>query len=109
MRNKFRTNTPDAPAPFKPSKTIRPGVIAPNRFGVYDGRGRLRGQVGPKATASTAARFHGQLGSKLGKGPDGKPAWLAPKATADKPNTQAWEQTRKLMSSLLAVKGSNPK
>jgi hypothetical protein len=107
VRNKFRTHGPDVLAPFKPSKTIRPGVIAPNRLGVYDGQGRLRGQVGPKATASTAARFHGQLGSKLGKGPDGKQAWLAP--TADKPNKQAWEQTRKLMSSLLAAKGSNPK
>ena len=34
-----------------------------------------------------AARFHGQLGSKLGRGPDGKRAWLAPK----EPNKQqAW-------------------
>jgi len=92
-------------APFKPTKQIKPGVIAPNRLGVYDSQGRLRGQVGPKATASTAARFHGQLGSKLGKGPDGKQAWLAPK-TAE-PNKAAWEAVRaKLAKSLLTAKGS---
>lgn len=105
MRNKFRTDGPDVLAPFKPSKTIRPGVIAPNRLGVYDGQGRLRGQVGPKATASTAARFHGQLGSKLGKGPDGKQAWLAPKAATDTSSNNAAAKA-KLAASLRTAKGS---
>jgi hypothetical protein len=105
VRNKFRTNTPDAPAPFKPSKTIKPGVIAPSRLGVYDGQGRLRGQVGPMATASTAARFHGQLGSKLGIGPDGKQAWLAPKAAADTSNNNAAAKA-KLAASLRIDKES---
>jgi hypothetical protein len=105
VRSKFRTNTPDAPAPFKPTKVIRPGVIPPNRLGVYDGQGRLRGQVGPKATASTAARFHGQLGSKLGKGPDGKQAWLAPNAAADTSSTNAAAKA-KLAASLRTAKGS---
>jgi len=94
------------PAPKK--ATVKPGVIAPNRLGVYDGQGRLRGQVGPLATASTAARFHGQLGSKLGKGPDGKQAWLAPKNAADTSNNNAAAKA-KLAASLRADKGSNSK
>jgi len=105
VRNKFRTNTPDAPAPFKPTKQIKPGKIAPNRLGVYDSQMRLRGQVGPLATSSTAARFHGELGSKIGTGPDGKQAWLAPK-TAE-PNKQAWETARaRLAANLRTAKGS---
>jgi hypothetical protein len=74
---KFRTDTHDAPAPFKPTKAIKPGVIAPNRIGVYDGKGRLRGQVGPRATAVTASRFTGQRGMKLGK-VNGRDAWIGP-------------------------------
>jgi hypothetical protein len=95
----------DGPAPFKPTKKIVPGKIAPNRLGVYDGQGRLRGQVGPLATASTAARFHGQLGSKLGKGPDGKQAWLAPKDAADTSNNNAAAKAT-LRGSLRTAKGS---
>ncbi len=75
---KFRTNTPDAPERRAPKQT-KPGRVADGKLGVYDGKGRLRGMVGPKATASTAARFHGQHGSKIGAGPDGKPAWIAPR------------------------------
>ena len=52
-------------------------MVPDGKVGVYDGKGRLRGLVGPKATAATAARFHGQLGRKLGT-KDGKPAWIAP-------------------------------
>ncbi len=73
---KFRTNTPDAPERRAPKQT-KPGRVSDGKLGVYDGKGRLRGIVGPKATSSTAARFHGQLGSKLGT-KDGKPAWIAP-------------------------------
>lgn len=105
MRNKFRNHGPDVLAPFKPSKSIKPGVIAPNRLGVYDSQGRLRGQVGPLATSSTAARFHGELGSKLGPGPDGKQAWLAPKGAADTSNNNAAAKAR-LAASLRADKGS---
>ena len=67
----------DAPERRAP-KQAKPGRVADGKLGVYDGKGRLRGVVGPKATASTAARFHGQHGSKIGTGPDGKPAWIAP-------------------------------
>ncbi len=74
--SKFRTNTQDAPAPRK-AKQVTPGVVPDGKVGVYDGKGRLRGLVGPKATSATASRFHGQLGSTLGT-KDGKPAWLAP-------------------------------
>ncbi len=74
---KFRTNTPDAAVPRAPKQT-KPGRVADGKLGVYDSKGRMRGIVGPKATAATAARFHGQHGSKIGTGPDGKPAWLAP-------------------------------
>lgn len=59
----------------------KPGRVAPNRFGVYDPKGRLRGQVTAKATSATVARFHGVHGSVLGPSPDdGKLAWLAPLA-----------------------------
>ncbi len=79
--SKYRQSAHDAPAPFKPTKEIKPGVVAPNRIGVYDrgpdNKPRLRGQVGPKATSATAARFHGQHGSTLGT-VDGRTAWIAP-------------------------------
>jgi hypothetical protein len=74
---KFRTSAYDAPEPRKAKQTT-PGTMPDNKIGVYDGKGRLRGRVGPGATSATASRFHGQLGSRLGTGPDGKPAWLAP-------------------------------
>ncbi len=68
----------DAPTPRKATKQSKPGTLPDNRIGVYDRALRLRGHVGPKATAITAARFNGELGSTLGTGPDGKQAWLAP-------------------------------
>jgi hypothetical protein len=74
---KFRKNTHDAPERVTPKRDT-PGKVGVGKIAVYDGKGRMRGQVGPKATAATVSRFHGQLGSKLGTGPDGKPAWLAP-------------------------------
>ena len=76
--SEFRKNTHDAPEPVTAKRDTPPGEIGKGKLGVYDGKGRLRGQVGPKATAATASRFHKQLGSKIGPGPDGSPAWLAP-------------------------------
>lgn len=86
MKAKFRTTGHDiAPAPRKPKPEDAPGKIQPGRLAVYDagrngdGKGRRhRGTVGPRATAATASRFIGQHGAKLGKGPDGNPAWLGP-------------------------------
>jgi hypothetical protein len=83
--SKYRTDTRDSDATLAdvsaegttqgaPAVTIPP----PGRVGVYDPAGNYRGHVGPSATSSTAARFHGVLGSKLGK-KNSKPAWLAPK------------------------------
>ncbi len=52
----------------------RPGKIGEHKLGVYDGgAGRLRGQVGPLATA----RFHGQHGSTI-QVVNGRKAWVAP-------------------------------
>ena len=73
---KYRTQTQDAPEPIKP-KVVKPGRVGDGKIGVYDSRGRLRGQVGPNATSFGVARFHKQLGSTLGT-KDGRPAWLAP-------------------------------
>jgi hypothetical protein len=105
---KYRTQTHDAPEPHK-SKAIKPGRVGENKIGVYDhgpnGALRLRGQVGHTATAMTAARFHSQLGSKLGTGPDGKQAWIAP--ASSKSNRMARAQKETLAASLRAAKGSN--
>lgn len=77
-KQKYRTDNRDSVPPAPPPKPeAKPGTIKPGRLGVYDSKGRLRGQVGPKATAATASRFHKQLGSKLGT-VDGRPAWIAP-------------------------------
>lgn len=73
---KFRKSTHDAPE-RRAAKQTTPGNVGDGKIAVYDGRGRMRGQVGPKATAATVSRFHGQLGSTLGT-KDGKPAWIAP-------------------------------
>ena len=59
-------------------KRLKPGKIGDGKLGVYDASMRLRGVVGPRATSVTAARFNRQHGSKIGKGPDGRKAWLAP-------------------------------
>jgi hypothetical protein len=60
------------------SEERKPGnVPPPNKLGVYDAKGHIRGHVGPKATSATAARFTGKHGAKLGK-KDGRLAWLTP-------------------------------
>jgi hypothetical protein len=75
------TRENDAPIRRKPA-TVRPGKVGSGKIAVYDfgpdGKLRMRGQVGPLATSNTCARFHRKLGSKLGKGPDGRKAWIAP-------------------------------
>jgi hypothetical protein len=81
---------------------LKPGKIPDNKIGVYDADGNLRGLVGYRATSATATRFHGQFGSKLGIGPDGKRAWLAPKARHD----SAPKKDPRLAASLRAAKGS---
>jgi hypothetical protein len=78
MAKKFCTDTRDAlPLAPKPKPQDKPGTIGAGKLGTYDAKGRLRGQVGPKATAATVSRFIGQHGAKLGT-KDGRPAWLAP-------------------------------
>jgi hypothetical protein len=88
MSNKFRTNTHAAPEPRKPKVgkpgKIGDGKIGDGKIGVYDAKLRLRGVVGPLATATTAARFHGQLGSTI-RAVAGRKAWVAP--TSD---TRTW-------------------
>jgi hypothetical protein len=79
---KYRTNTRDsnltlADTSAKGTTNDAP-AIPPGRVQVIDPAGNYRGHVGPSATSSIAARFHGVLGSTLGK-KNGKPAWLAPK------------------------------
>lgn len=76
---KFRKSEHDAPVRREPKQTT-PGAIPSNKVQVIDGKGRLRGLVSRGATSATAARFHGQLGSKLGTH-NGAPAWIAPKLT----------------------------
>ena len=58
-------------------KQRKPGEVPPGKFGVYDSDGNLRGHVGPRATAATAARFTGQTGAVLAK-KDGREAWHFP-------------------------------
>jgi hypothetical protein len=79
----FRTRGYDLlppPPPAKPEDT--PGTIGEGKLGVYDHKGRLRGQVGKLATSATVSRFIGQHGAKLGT-KDGRPAWLAPMTLAE--------------------------
>jgi hypothetical protein len=63
------------------TKVVKPGKIGATKLGVYDhgpdGELRLRGQVGALATGSTAARFHGKLGSTV-QTVAGRKAWVAP-------------------------------
>jgi hypothetical protein len=103
---KFRTNTHDIMPPTR-TKAAKPGAIGQQKLGVYDrgpdGELRLRGQVGVLATSSTAARFHGKLGSKIGKGPDGKKAWIAPTSG---PNKAAAAANAKLAKQLKMDRGS---
>ncbi len=57
------------------SKQRKPGTISPNRIGIYDRRGNLRGHVGRTATQATVARFIGHPNAKLGK-VNGRTAWI---------------------------------
>jgi hypothetical protein len=59
-------------------KARRPGEVPPGKIAVLDRDGNVRGHVGPKATAATAARFTNQLGAKLTK-KDGRTSWSFPK------------------------------
>ncbi len=53
------------------------GAIPPNRLGVYDHRGRLKGIVTGRATSVTAARFTGVHGAELVT-IGGRRAWKSP-------------------------------
>lgn len=57
----------------KPKKK-KPGQVPEGRIGVFDGKGRMRGHVGPLATANVCNRF-GVSDAKLGK-KNGRNAWL---------------------------------
>ena len=59
-------------------KPRKPGTVPPGKIGVYDAAGNIRGHVGPKATAASAARFTHRTDAVLGK-VDGRPAWVLPK------------------------------
>ena len=65
---KCRTHGHDVMQPAR-AKAAKPGKIGEGKLGVFDrgpdGELRLRGQVGALATSSTAARFHGKLGSTI--------------------------------------------
>jgi hypothetical protein len=85
MSKKFRTDGRDSVPPAPKPKPQETGKIGAGKLAVYDagpagdGKGRRhRGTVGPKGTSATASRFNKQLGSRLGRGPDGKQAWLGP-------------------------------
>ena len=98
---KYRTTGPDVHAGTA-REVGKPGKIGDGKIGVYDAQLRLRGQVGPKATASTAARFHGQLGSTI-RTVAGRKAWVAPTSG---PNKAAAAQRATLAKSLKADRGS---
>jgi hypothetical protein len=87
MSKKFRTAPRHDVMPPPVKKSVAPGKIGEHKLGVYDGKGRLRGQVGVKASSATASRFHGQLGSTIGK-VNGRKAWLAPKEGSPKCQTK---------------------
>jgi hypothetical protein len=59
-----------------PFKARKPGTIPAGKLGVYDEHGRLRGHVGPRATAATVSRFTNRSNAKLGKDKSGKPCWM---------------------------------
>ena len=77
---KYRTTGHDVMHPTR-AKAVKPGKIGDQKLGVYDhgpdGELRLRGQVGRLATSSTAARFHGKLGSTI-QTVGSREAWVAP-------------------------------
>jgi hypothetical protein len=83
-------------------KRVRPCKLPEGKLGVYDSNLNLRGIVGPAATSATAARFHGQHGSTLGK-VDGRRAWIAPPV---KNNGATQRAKARLAKSLKSDKGS---
>jgi hypothetical protein len=98
---KYRTTGPDVHHRAV-RKVGKPGKIGDGKIGVYDAKLRLRGVVGPLATATTAARFHGQLGSTI-RTVAGRKAWVAPTSG---PNKAAAAANARLAASLRADRGS---
>jgi hypothetical protein len=81
---------------------IKPGQVPPNRIGVYDHHGTLKGVCGPKATSVTAARFGVGHGAVLGR-VGGRPAWIG-----QAPKTRPVQASSlPLAESLKAARGSN--
>jgi len=60
-------------------KQRKPGTVREGRIPIFDDEGRMRGNVGAKATSVTVARFTGRHGATLGK-KNGKPAWIGASA-----------------------------
>ena len=52
----------------------KPGTVRPNRFPVFDSQGRMRGTVGPRATAVTVSRFTNEQGARFVK-KNGRMCW----------------------------------
>jgi hypothetical protein len=98
---KYRTTGPDV-HPGTVRRASKPGKLGDGKIGVYDAKLRLRGVVGPLATATTAARFHGQFGSTI-RTVAGRKAWVAPTSGH---NSAAQQQMAKLRASLRAARGS---
>jgi hypothetical protein len=117
-KSEFRTTGPDVLQPVRKKPDEAPGTLHPHHIPIFDHKGRMRGHVGPKATAATIARFTGQHGSKLGKH-DGKVAWISPPPPPPPPpqidptavavaetQAKAKPQTSKLEIELKQAKGS---
>ena len=115
---KFRTTGPDVLQPIRKKAEDAPGTLHPHHIAIFDHKGRMRGHVGPKATAATVSRFIGQHGAKLGK-KDGKTAWIGPVPPPPKPpqvdptavavaetQAKAKPQAHKLSIELKQAKGS---
>jgi hypothetical protein len=67
---------------FIPASPDRPvGTVSPDRIPIYDRKGNICGNVGPKATAATVSRFHNQPDAVLGT-KDGRRAWVLPELPA---------------------------
>ncbi len=104
---KCRTHGHDVMQPAR-AKAAKPGKIGEGKLGVFDrgpdGELRLRGQVGALATSSTAARFHGKLGSTI-QIVGGRKAWVAPARVSGDGFASA--QRAKRAAQLRQDKGSN--
>jgi hypothetical protein len=108
---KFRTTGPDVHQHPENKRAAKPGKIGATKLGVYDrganGELRLRGQVGALATSSTAARFHGKLGSTV-QTVAGRKAWVAPdNIVGGYGSAQSSRAKAKLAAQLRGDKGSN--